>query len=58
MILESIIKCLLVITQLSEFAHHQPLCFLVEDKDEFVNENWQLLTDLPINMAKLTTCKE
>jgi hypothetical protein len=44
--------------QLTEFMGANHLCFLVEDKDDFVDKNLQLLTDLQINSAKLATCKE
>jgi hypothetical protein len=58
MIFESVIKSLLLITQLTEFLGPHHLCFLVEDKDEFVDKNFQLLKDLPINYAKFASCYE
>jgi hypothetical protein len=58
LMLEPVIRSVLLIMQLTEFMGANHLCFLVEDKDDFVDKNLQLLTDLQINSAKLATCKE
>jgi hypothetical protein len=58
MILDSIVKSLLLIMQLTEFLGFRHLCFLVDDNEEFADSNRQLLKAFPNNFAKFVTCQE
>ncbi len=56
MIFDLVFKSLLLVTQLPEFWGPNRLCFLVEDRDEFVEKNEEVFTTLQTGVAKFASC--